>query len=40
MVGQAGNSFKVNMYNVGLAVPYMEWGPKTLDEIIAANNIS
>ena len=37
MTGQACNSFKVNMYNVGFAVPYMEWGPKTLDEILEAN---
>lgn len=33
---QSGN-FKVNIYNVGLAVPYMEWGPKTLDQILEAN---
>lgn len=32
-----GKPIKVRMYNVGFAVPYMEWGPKTLDEIIAAN---
>jgi len=34
---QYGKDFKVNMFNVGLAVSYMEWGPKTLDEILEAN---
>ena len=25
-------------YNVGASLPYMEWTPRTLKEIIAANN--
>lgn len=28
---------KIKMYNVSMAASYMEWGPKTLDEILEAN---
>lgn len=28
---------KIEMYNVGVMVPYMNWGPRTLNEILEAN---
>mgnify|MGYP002520602069 CR=1 FL=1 len=34
---EAELGMKIPMYNVGVMVPYMEWGPKTLNEIIEAN---
>lgn len=30
-------NIKMPMYNVGIMVDYMEWGPKTLDQILEAN---
>lgn len=30
-------NIKMPMYNVGIMVDYMKWGPKTLDQILEAN---